>query len=90
MIVQSIKLACSNCNLRELCMPLSLNEEELQKLDNLVTTRHKIVRGDTLYRNGEKFLRCTQFAQAFSKHPLPLKTVATKSLAFKWLERSLV
>jgi len=36
-------------------MPLSLNEEELQKLDNLVTTRHKIVRGDTLYRNGEKF-----------------------------------
>jgi len=55
MIVQSIKLACSNCNLRELCMPLSLNEEELQKLDNLVTTRHKIVRGDTLYRNGEKF-----------------------------------
>ena len=55
MIVQSIKLACSNCNLRELCMPLALNEEELQKLDNLVTTRHKIVRGDTLYRNGEKF-----------------------------------
>jgi len=36
-------------------MPLALNEEELQKLDNLVTTRHKIVRGDTLYRNGEKF-----------------------------------
>ena len=55
MIVQSIKLACSNCNLRELCMPLALNEEELQKLDNLVTTRHKKVRGDTLYRNGEKF-----------------------------------
>ena len=55
MIVQSIKLACSNCNLRELCMPLALNEEELQKLDNLVTTRHKIVRGETLYRNGEKF-----------------------------------
>lgn len=55
MIVQSIKLACSNCNLRELCMPLALNEEELQKLDNLVATRHKIVRGNTLYRNGEKF-----------------------------------
>jgi CRP/FNR family transcriptional regulator len=36
-------------------MPLALNEEELQKLDNLVTTRHKIVRGETLYRNGEKF-----------------------------------
>ena len=55
MIVQSIKLACSNCNLRELCMPLALNEEELQKLDDLVTTRRKIPRGETLYRNSERF-----------------------------------
>ena len=55
MIVQSIKLACSNCNLRELCMPLALNEEELQKLDDLVTTRRKVPRGETLYRNGERF-----------------------------------
>lgn len=55
MIVQSIKLACSNCNLRELCMPLALNEEELQKLDGLVTTRRKVPRGETLYRNGERF-----------------------------------
>ena len=55
MIVQSIKLACSNCNLRELCMPLALNEEELQKLDDLVTTRRKVPRGETLYRNGQRF-----------------------------------
>ena len=55
MIVQSIKLACSNCNLRELCIPLALNEEELQKLDGLVTTRRKVPRGETLYRNGERF-----------------------------------
>jgi CRP/FNR family transcriptional regulator len=55
MIVQSIKLACSNCNLRELCLPLALNEEELQKLDGLVTTRRKVPRGETLYRNGERF-----------------------------------
>ena len=55
MITQSIKVACSNCNLRELCMPLGLNEDELKRLDDLVATRRKIARGDILYRNGEKF-----------------------------------
>jgi CRP/FNR family transcriptional regulator, anaerobic regulatory protein len=55
MITQSIKVACSNCNLRELCMPLGLNDDELKRLDDLVTTRRKVVRGDSLYRNGEKF-----------------------------------
>jgi CRP/FNR family transcriptional regulator len=55
MITQSIKVACSNCNLRELCMPLGLNEDELKRLDDLVATRRKILRGDILYRNGEKF-----------------------------------
>ena len=55
MITQSIKVACSNCNLRELCMPLGLNEDELKRLDDLVAARRKISRGDILYRNGEKF-----------------------------------
>ena len=55
MITQCIKVACSNCNLRELCMPLGLNEDELKRLDDLVAARRKIARGDILYRNGEKF-----------------------------------
>jgi CRP/FNR family transcriptional regulator len=67
MIVQSIKLACSNCNLRELCMPLALNEEELQKLDDLVTTRRKIPRGKTLYRNGERFSALYAIRKGFFK-----------------------
>jgi CRP/FNR family transcriptional regulator len=36
-------------------MPLGLNEDELKRLDDLVATRRKIVRGESLYRNGEKF-----------------------------------
>ena len=36
-------------------MPLGLNKDELNRLDDLVTTRRKVVRGDSLYRNGEKF-----------------------------------
>jgi CRP/FNR family transcriptional regulator len=52
---QSIKVACSNCNLRELCMPLGLTASELDKIDDVVASRRKIKRGDTLFRNGEKF-----------------------------------
>ncbi|RIX45035.1 MAG: fumarate/nitrate reduction transcriptional regulator Fnr [Rhodocyclales bacterium GT-UBC] len=50
-----IKTACSNCNLRELCLPYGLNLEELERLDDLVSTRRRIKRGDHLYRAGEAF-----------------------------------
>ena len=33
---QAIKVACSNCNLRELCMPMGLNDQDLNRLDELV------------------------------------------------------
>jgi CRP/FNR family transcriptional regulator, anaerobic regulatory protein len=51
----SIKVACSNCNLRELCMPMGLQREELERLDHLVATRRKVKRGATLFRTGEPF-----------------------------------
>jgi CRP/FNR family transcriptional regulator len=51
----SIKVACSNCNLRELCMPMGLNDAEMQRIDEVVATRRKVARGDNLFRNGEKF-----------------------------------
>ena len=52
---QTIKVACSNCNLRELCMPVGLNEQQLQRIDEVVAVRRKIKRGSTLFRNGESF-----------------------------------
>jgi CRP/FNR family transcriptional regulator len=50
-----IKTACSNCNLRELCLPYGLNKAELERLDDLVSTRRRLKRGDHLYRAGESF-----------------------------------
>jgi CRP/FNR family transcriptional regulator len=52
---QTIKVACSNCNLRELCMPMGLKPEELDRIDELVATRRRVKRGTTLFRNGEAF-----------------------------------
>jgi len=51
----SIKVACSNCNLRELCMPMGLSTHELDKIDELVAVRKKIKRGDFLFQSGTPF-----------------------------------
>ena len=50
-----IKTACSNCNLQELCLPLGLSIDEIEKLDDLVSTRKRIKRGEHLYRAGQAF-----------------------------------
>ena len=52
---ETIKVACSNCNLRELCMPLGLNDAELNRIDELVAVRRKVKRGTALFRNGDAF-----------------------------------
>ena len=52
---QTMKVACSNCNLRELCMPVGVSRQELARLDEIVATRRKVKRGTTLFRSGEAF-----------------------------------
>ena len=55
MTPKAIKVACSNCNLRELCMPVDVNGPDMDKIDTLVATRRKIKRGDALFSNGDRF-----------------------------------
>jgi len=51
----ALKVACSNCNLRELCLPVGFSEHELERLDTLVATRRTVHRGEALFRNGDPF-----------------------------------
>jgi CRP/FNR family transcriptional regulator len=67
---QAIKVACSNCNLRELCMPVGLSDQELKRLDDLVTVRRKVKRGDTLFTNGEQFTSLYAIRTGFFKTSL--------------------
>ena len=64
---KTIKVACSNCNLRELCMPMGLSESELKRIDDLVAVRRKIKRGTPLFRNGEKFTNLFAIRTGFFK-----------------------
>lgn len=55
MKMDAFKVACSNCNLRELCLPVGLNLQELEQLDTLVATRRTLKRGESLFRTGDNF-----------------------------------
>ena len=67
MNLQAIKVACSNCNLRKLCMPMGLSAEELDRIDDVVATRRKVKRGTPLFRNGEKFTSLYAIRTGFFK-----------------------
>lgn len=64
---QTIKVACSNCNLRELCMPMGLSESELNRIDDLVAVRRKVKRGTPLFRSSEKFTNLFAIRTGFFK-----------------------
>ncbi len=63
----SIRVACSNCNLRELCMPLGLSQNEIDRIDGLVASRRRIKRGTSLFRNGDKFTHLFAIRTGFFK-----------------------
>ena len=63
----SFRVACSNCNLRELCLPVGLSAEQMQRVDELVTVRRKIKRGVALFRNGEPFTSLFAIRTGFFK-----------------------
>jgi len=50
-----LKIACSDCNLRELCLPVDLNSDEMLRLEELSHAKHTHTRGDYLYRCGDRF-----------------------------------
>ncbi|MGH8737324.1 MAG: fumarate/nitrate reduction transcriptional regulator Fnr [Burkholderiales bacterium] len=46
---------CSNCNLRELCLPQGLSEEDLQRVEQIVYARRRLKRGERLFNAGDGF-----------------------------------
>ncbi len=65
--LDTFKLACSSCNLRELCLPVGLSRDNLDRLDTLVGSRRAVVRGESLFRAGEAFLSLYAVRTGFFK-----------------------
>lgn len=46
---------CKNCSLATLCLPLSLDMQDLDALDNIVKRSRPMKKGDFLFRQGDTF-----------------------------------
>lgn len=63
----ALSVACSSCNLRELCLPTGLADDELERIDELVATRRRVRRGAALFRTGEAFASLFAIRTGFFK-----------------------
>jgi len=52
---ETIRIACKNCSLSALCLPMGLTSEDVERLDDIVKRTRPLHRGDYLFRGGERF-----------------------------------
>lgn len=53
--IPAVKPACSTCRLRELCLPIGLDKDDLGRLDTLINRRQRVRAGQHIYRAGNPF-----------------------------------
>lgn len=51
----ALSSGCKDCNINQLCHPLSLEGDDLKKLDETVKRGKNVARGEHLFRAGEQF-----------------------------------
>jgi CRP/FNR family transcriptional regulator, anaerobic regulatory protein len=62
-----LKTACSNCSLRELCLPAGLEPRELEAVDRLVNRSRSVKRGMHLYQAGNELKALYALKAGFMK-----------------------
>ena len=52
---ENIRVACKNCTLSTLCLPMGLSPDDVERLDSIVKRSRPLHRGDHLFRDGDQF-----------------------------------
>ena len=47
-------ISCQNCSISELCLPFTLNEQELTSLDDIIDRKRPIHKGDKIFSDGQE------------------------------------
>lgn len=53
--VSALRASCSTCSMHQLCLPMGLGENDMDRLDKIIGRRRKVARDDYLYRMGDSF-----------------------------------
>lgn len=54
-LVNSLRTSCSTCSMHQLCLPMGLGENDMDKLDQIIGRRRKVPRDGYLYRMDDPF-----------------------------------
>ena len=65
--LEPFKIACSSCNLREICLPVGVSDEQMDRLETVVGSRRTLTRGEALFRAGEPFVSLYAVRAGFFK-----------------------
>lgn len=60
-------ITCSDCKMRNLCMPVGLDKDDIDRIDAVVGGRRRVKRGETLFRSGEQFVNLYAVRTGFFK-----------------------
>jgi CRP/FNR family transcriptional regulator len=53
--VQALKAGCAACSMHQLCLPMGLEEADIERLDKIIGRRRRVEKDEALYRAGEAF-----------------------------------
>lgn len=53
--LSELKVACQDCNLFQLCLPVGIDQQDLEQLDRIIKRRRPVRRGEHLFQVGEPF-----------------------------------
>ncbi len=53
--LQVLKASCAGCSMHQLCLPMGLDSTEIDRLDDIIGKRRRVLRDENLYRMDEPF-----------------------------------
>jgi CRP/FNR family transcriptional regulator, anaerobic regulatory protein len=53
--LKDIKVACRECSLNAICLPVGVESQDLDRLDAIIDRKRPIARGEHLFRSGDRF-----------------------------------
>jgi len=53
--IQALKTSCGNCSMHQLCLPMGLEDADINRLDQIIGGRRRLGKDERLYAMGEPF-----------------------------------
>lgn len=51
----ALRASCASCSMHQLCLPMGLGNDDMDRLDDIIGRRRKVTRGGHLFRIGDPF-----------------------------------